>query len=63
MLVQRVEIMCLICFSYVHLCFSFLPLSPIAVLLVDFACTPDLHADELALLTRVLCSLVELPSN
>lgn len=63
MLVQRVEIICLICFPYVHLCYSFLPLFPIAVLLVGSSCLPDLHADELALLTRVLCSPVELPSN
>jgi hypothetical protein len=63
MLVQRVEIMCLICFPYVHLCYSFLPLSPIAVLLVGLACIPDLHANELAHLTGVLCSAVELPSN
>lgn len=63
MLVQRVEIVCLICFPYVHLCYSFLPLSPIALLLVGLTCIPDLFADELALLSRVLCSAVELPSN
>lgn len=53
----------LICFPYVHLCYSFLPLSPIAITLVGLVCIPDFHADELALLTRVLCSPVELPSN